>query len=84
MSDPNAKRKHDVLARAKKTGNRKVLKYIEEVLLEKLDELGPHAGIFLEGLEHDWEKFAKPQNATHDFTEGDFADLFEAVFGYTR
>ncbi len=82
MSDPNAKRKHDVEERAKRTGNRKVQKYLDDTLWEKLDQLGPHAGIFLEGLESDWAKFAKPQGALAGFSDKDFADLHVALFGY--
>jgi hypothetical protein len=81
MSDPNAKRKHEALERAKKIGNRKVLKYLEDGLFEKLDQLGPHGGVFLEGLEHDWAKFAKPEGLLHGFTDKDFEALHKALFG---
>jgi hypothetical protein len=82
MSDPNAHRKHDVLERAKKLGNRKVLKYLEDGLFEKLDQLGPHGGVFLEGLEVGWDRFAKPTELLHGFTDDDFDDLHKALFNY--
>lgn len=81
MSDPNAKRKHAVLDRAKRSSNHKVVKYVEEGLFAKLDQLGPHGGIFLEDLEHNWDKFAKPEGALRGFQEKDFADLHKALFG---
>jgi hypothetical protein len=84
MSDPNAKRKRDVLERAKRSGNRKVEKYVEEGLFPKLDQLGPHAGVFLEGLEHDYDKFAKPEGLLHGFTSEDFDALHQALFDTPR
>ena len=30
----------------------------------------------------DWDKFAKPQGLTHGFSDKDFEDLREALFGY--
>jgi hypothetical protein len=82
MSDPNLKRKHEILERAKRSGNHEALKYVQGGLFEKLDQLGHHGGIFLESLEHDWAKFAKPEGLLSGFTDKDFADLHEALFGY--
>lgn len=81
MSDPNEKRKAEIEQRAKKVGNRKVSTYLED-LNEKLAQMGPHAGVWLEGLEADWTRFAKPQGLTHGFKPEDFDDLHEALFGY--
>jgi hypothetical protein len=81
MSNPNEKRKAEIEKRAKKIGNRKVTGYLED-LFEKMDQMGPHAGVWIEGLESDWARFAKPQGLTHGFSDDDFADLHEALFGY--
>jgi hypothetical protein len=81
MSDPNQKRKHDVLERAKKSGNHKVVRYVQEGLFPKLDQLGAHAGIFLESLEHDWSKFAKPEGLMRGFSDEDFKALHKALYG---
>jgi hypothetical protein len=81
MSDPNEKRKAAITKRAKSTGNHKVAQFVES-FIEKMDDMGPHAGVWLEGIESDWDKFAKPEGLLHSFKDTDFADLREALFGY--
>jgi hypothetical protein len=84
-SDPNAKRKEQVLDRAKKSGNHKVLTYIEDDFVTKVDQAGPHAGIWLETLENDFDSLAKkPEGQLKHFSEKDFDALFKALFGYER
>lgn len=79
--NPNEKREKDITERAKHSGNHKVQKYVEDGLLPKLEQLGPHGGVFLEGLEHDWDEFAKPEGMLKGFSEKDFAALHKALFG---
>lgn len=83
MSDLNEKRKKAIQDRAKHAGNHKVLKFVED-LDEKLDQLGAHAGVFLESIEHDYDEFAKPEGLLHGFTDKDFDVLFKVLFGYSR
>jgi hypothetical protein len=71
-----------VTERAKKTRNKKVLKYVEEDLKEKLDQSGPMAGIWLESLEADFGSLRKkPQGLLKSFSKDDFDDLEKALFG---
>jgi hypothetical protein len=80
-TDPNKKRKDEIGARAKKLDNRKVTSFVE-ALSEKMDSMGPHAGIWLENIEASWDKFAKPHGLLRGFSEEDFEDLRQALFGY--
>mgnify|MGYP001613555500 CR=1 FL=1 len=67
---------------ARRIGNPKVTAYMEE-LFDKLDQAGPAAGIWLEGLEHDWGSLSgKPQGLLKAFTAKDFKDLHKVLFGY--
>lgn len=83
MSDPNEKRKKAIEDRAQHAGNHKVEKYVKG-LFEKLDQLGPHAGVFLESLESDFNEFAKPEGMLQGFSNKDFDVLFKVLFGVTR
>lgn len=83
--DPNEKRKAQILDRAKKTHNYKVVKIVEDDFLDKLDQAGPMAGIWLESLESDFEILTKkPDGLMKSFKKDDFDDLFKALFGYDR
>lgn len=81
--DPNEARKKAILNRAKKTNNQKVIRYVEQDLSEKLDQAGPHAGIWLEAIESDFSALTKkPEGLLKSFSEKDFDNLFKAMFGY--
>ena len=83
--DPNAARKKAVTARAKKTGNQKVTRYVEQDLFKKMDQAGPHAGAWLDDIESDFSALTdKPDGLLKSFGEKDFDDLFTALFGYDR
>lgn len=78
-------RKTQILDRAKKIGNQKVLKLLQDDFLAKLDQAGPMAGIWLEKLEHDWDKvIKKPEGLMKGLKKDDFEDLFKSLYGYTR
>ncbi len=83
-ADPNKRRKEQIAARAKKTGDPKVSKYIV-TLLAKIDVAGTAAGAWLESLEHDFTKLEKkPEGLLQGFTAKDFGVLFKTLFGYDR
>jgi hypothetical protein len=83
-SDPNAAEVARIKARASKSKNQKVKKYIPE-FIDKIDQSGPAAGIWLEGLESHFETLAKkPEGLLKGFEADDFDDLFEVAFGYKR
>lgn len=79
---PNSARLKQVTDRAKKIGNAKVSRYVEEGLKEKLDQAGPMAGIWLETLEADFGSLRKkPDGLLKDFSKKDFDDLQKSLFG---
>lgn len=83
--DPHAERKKAILDRAKKTPNKKVQRYATKDLLEKIDQAGPHAGVWLESLESDFDALSeKPQGKLRSFNDRDFDALFAVMFGYQR
>jgi hypothetical protein len=78
----NQSRLKQVTNRAKKTRNRRVIKYVETDLKEKLDQAGPMAGIWLESLEaHFGSLRRKPDGLLKSFSKDDFDDLEKALFG---
>ena len=81
-SDLNEAEVDRIKARASKSKNKKVKKYLPD-LLEKIDQAGPAAGIWLEHLEAHFDTLSeKPEGLLKDFEPEDFADLFEVAFGY--
>ena len=83
--DVNEKRKEQVLERAKKLANKKVMSYLMDDFMDKIDAAGPHAGVWLEGLESSFDELAeKPDGLLKKFDEQDFEDLFQALYGYER
>jgi hypothetical protein len=79
-TDPNEKRKAEIGKRVERLGNHKVKRYVGR-LLTKMDQMGPHAGIWLENLEAHWGTFAKPEGLLGGFEAEDFATLHKALFG---
>jgi hypothetical protein len=82
--DPNSAEKGRIKARVSKSKNTKVKKYLPD-FLEKIDQLGPAAGIWLESLETDFDTLTKkPEGLLASFSSKDFDELFEVIFGYER
>jgi len=82
-SDPNEAEVGRIKARASKSKNQKVKKYIPD-FLEKIDQAGPAAGMWLEYLESHFDELSeKPEGLLKTFETKDFEDLFEVAFGYT-
>lgn len=78
----NQNRLKQVLDRAKKTGNQKVVKYVQDDFAEKLDQAGEMAGIWLETLESSFGSLRKkPDGLLKSFSKEDFDDLEKALFG---
>lgn len=85
MSDENAQRKLQIIDRAKRSKNVKVVNYVRRDLVDKIDEAGEHAGIWLESVEAHFDILTEePEGLLKKFTEDDFNALFQAMFGYER
>lgn len=85
MADLNVNRKKQVLDRARRSRNHKVLTLLEHDFFPKIDQAGPMAGIWLESLEHDFDALTrKPLGLMGRFSPADFDALFKALFGYDR
>ena len=82
--DPNAALKKSIEARLKKSKNRKVQEYAKS-FVEKLDQAGPMAGMWVDQVEHDFDGLAKkPEGLLKGFTADDFDDLYSVLFGVDR
>lgn len=79
----NTARKQQIRARAKKLGNQRVSKYVEESLFSKMDQAGAMAGIWLDSLENHFDAL-EPEGPLQGFSESDFDALFQAIYGYER
>lgn len=82
--DTNEEYKKQVAGRAKKCKNKHVLGYLPD-FNDKLDQLGPMAGHWLDQLESNNKKGAlKPTGLFAEFTSADFDELHEVLFGTKR
>lgn len=71
--------------RAKKSGNKKVIDYIDNAFVEKMKQAGDHAGAWFDGLDSAFGTFRrKPEGLFKGFQPEDFDDLYEALFGSTK
>lgn len=77
--DPNAGLKKELAERAAKSKSKKVKQYVK-VLLEKVDQAGPAAGIWMEQLERDFGKL-KPEGHLKGWEESDFGELYVVLTG---
>lgn len=68
--------------RAKKSGNKKVIQYIDNDFTEKMEQAGQQAGAWFDGLDSAFDTFRrKPEGLFKGFKPQDFDDLYEALFG---
>ena len=71
--------------RAKKSGNKKVIDYVNNDFTEKMEQAGSHAGAWFEGLNRAFDTFRrKPDGLLKGFGPKDFDDLHEALFGSSQ
>lgn len=78
-SDSLAKK---IMDRAKRSGNKKVIDYIQSDFAEKMTQAGQHSGAWMDSLESSFDEFRrKPEGLFKNFKSKDFDDLYEALFG---
>jgi hypothetical protein len=73
--------KDQILARGKKT--RPLVQQYLPHIVEKIDQMGPAAGIWLENLNSDFAKL-KPEGLMEGFTTEDFRELRRVLFGASK
>ena len=69
-----------MVERVSKVHSQKVLKYVKEGLLPKIEQAGEGAGFWLERLENDFAKL-KPEGLMKGFDDADFDDLWYVLTG---